>query len=248
MPLIVNELARRDLHIPVLVGGAAINRRFGRRILFLDESKEPYDAGVFYCKDAFEGLAVVDQLLDAERHEQFIDEVFSEAYTEVDRAPRRRRARRGGMRKTVADAPDIPTPPFWGSRVVRSMPLEIVLQHLHKPELFRLSWGAKNTRGVEWEELSASFEDRLLRMAKDAHQRATLQPQAVYAYLPANSDGDDLIVWDAEAYAASGEKRESARFAFPRQPDGEYLCISDYFAAIDSGITECDGLANRHCR
>ena len=87
MPLIINELARRGLRIPVLVGGAAINRRFGRRILFLDDSKEPYDAGVFYCKDAFEGLAVVDQLLDRQRHDQFLDEVFSEAYTEVNRAP-----------------------------------------------------------------------------------------------------------------------------------------------------------------
>ena len=215
MPLIVNELARRDLNIPVLVGGAAINRRFGRRILFLDESREPYDAGVFYCKDAFEGLAVVDQLLDAERQEQFLDEVFSEAYAEVERAPRRRRARRASEQKTVADAPDIPTPPFWGSRVVRSMPLEIVLQHLHKPELFRLSWGAKNTQGAEWRQLEAEFEERLLRMAKEAARAQTLQPQAVYAYLPANSDGDDLIVWEAAAYAADGRKARSGSLPFP---------------------------------
>ena len=235
MPLIVNELARRDLQIPVLVGGAAINRRFGRRILFLEDSKEPYDAGVFYCKDAFEGLAVVDQLLDAEQGERFLEEVFSEAYAEVQRAPRRRRSGRGDRSRTVAPAPDIPTAPFWGGRVVRSMPLEIVLQYLHKPELFRLSWGAKNTQGEAWAELSAAYETRLLRMAKDAARRRTLQPQAVYAYLPANSDGDDLIVWDAEAYAASGAKRESARFSFPRQPDGEYLCISDYFAPVDGG-------------
>ncbi len=238
MPLIVNELARRGLRIPVLVGGAAINRRFGRRILFLDESREPYDAGVFYCKDAFEGLAVVDQLLDRERHDQFLDEVFSEAYAEVKRAPRRRRAGRGLSRKTVKDAPAIPTPPFWGSRVIRDMPLQIVLQHLHKPELYRLSWGAKNTRGAEWEQLEADFEARLLRMSKDAHTRGTLKPQAVYAYLPANSDGDDLIVFDADAYAENGEKIEAARFSFPRQPDGELLCISDYFASIDSGKTD----------
>ncbi len=238
MPLIVNELARRDLNIPVLVGGAAINRRFGRRILFLDDSREPYDAGVFYCKDAFEGLAVVDQLLDAERQEQFLDEVFSEAYAEVERAPRRRRLRRAPDQKTVPDAPHIPKPPFWGSRVVRSMPLEIVLQHLHKPELFRLSWGAKNTQGAEWRQLEAEFEERLLRMAREAARAQTLEPQAVYAYLPANSDGDDLIVWEAAAYAADGEKREAARFRFPRQPDGEALCISDYFAAIDSGRTD----------
>ena len=233
MPLIINELARRGLQIPVLVGGAAINRRFGRRILFLQDTQEPYDAGVFYCKDAFEGLAVVDQLLDAERHERFLDEVFSEAYAEVERAPRRRRVRRGAVRKTVPEAPDIPSPPFWGSRVVRSMPLEIVLQYLHKPELFRLSWGAKNTQGAEWQKLSAEFEQRLLQMAKDAKQRRTLLPQAVYAYLPVNSAGDDLIVWDAERYDTSGDKVEAARFSFPRQPDGDYLCISDYFAPIE---------------
>ena len=231
MPLIVNELGRRQMRIPVLVGGAAINRRFGRRILFLEDTKEPYDAGVFYCKDAFEGLAVVDQLLDAERHEQFLDEVFSEAYQEVERAPRRRRARRGGMRKTVANAPAIPEPPFWGARVIREMPLEIVLQYLHKPELFRLSWGAKNAQGEEWARLQSEFEARLLDMAKDAKGRGALQPQAVYAYLPVNSEGDDLIVWDPERYARAGEKSETARFSFPRQPDGEYLCISDYFAS-----------------
>ena len=112
------------------------------------------------------------------------------------------------------------------------MPLEIVLQHLHKPELFRLSWGAKNTQGAEWQQLSADFEARLLRTGVDAKRRGTLKPQAVYAYLPVNSDGDQLIVWDAEAYAASGATREIARFSFPRQPDGETLCLSDYFAPL----------------
>ena len=99
MPLIVNELGRRGLHIPVLVGGAAINRRFGRRILFLDDTREPYDAGVFYCKDAFEGLSVVDQLLDEGRRAQFVDEVFHQAYVEMNRKPRRQRTRRRTVRK-----------------------------------------------------------------------------------------------------------------------------------------------------
>ena len=235
MPLIVNELGRRGLRIPVLVGGAAINRRFGRRILFLDDTKEPYDAGVFYCKDAFEGLAVVDQLLDESRHAQFVDEVFHQAYAEMNRAPRRQRKRRRAGRKTVKDAPAIPTPPFWGRRVIRQMPLEIVLRHLHKAELFRLSWGAKNAQGAAWEKLSAEFEARLTQMSKAAAKNAALQPQAVYAYLPVSGDGDELIVWNADAYAQAGEKLETARFAFPRQPDGDFLCISDYFASVDSG-------------
>ena len=126
------------------------------------------------------------------------------------------------------------------------MPLEIVLQHLHKPELFRLSWGAKNTQGAEWQRLSADFEARLLRMGLDAKRRGTLKPQAVYAYLPVNSDGDELIVWDAEAFAALLVNRsEIARFNFPRQPDGETLCLSDYFAPLDWRARRCHGAAVR---
>jgi len=244
MPLIVNEMGRRDLHIPVLIGGAAINRRFGRRILFLEGSEDPYDAGVFYCKDAFEGLAVMDKLVDDAKRSQFLDEVFTEAYEEMNRKPRRKRASRGDtVQKTVKDAPNLPEPPFWGTRVIREMPLEVVLQHLHKPELFRLSWGAKNTQGEEWEKLEAEFENRLAMMTKTALANGTLKPQAVYGYFPVNSDGDDLIVWDPEQFNTVGEGlkpsrddlKEIARFSFPRQDSGEYLCISDYYASVDSG-------------
>lgn len=235
MPLIVNELGRRGHQIPVLVGGAAINRRFGRRILFLDDTEEPYDAGVFYCKDAFEGLSVMDTLIDDGKRQQFLDEVFTEAYAEVNRKPRRQRASRGEKGKTVKDAPTIPEPPFWGTRVIREMPLDVVLQHLHKPELYRLSWGAKNTQGEEWNKLEKEFDNRLAMMTKLALANDTLKPQAVYGYFPVNSEGDDLIVWDAETYAESGEKVEKARFSFPRQDTGEYLCISDYFASVEGG-------------
>src|SRR6185503_3867947 len=71
MPLAVKELDKRGMKIPVLIGGAAINRRFGRRALFVEEERE-YDAGVFYCKDAFEGLETMDKLQDPERRENFI--------------------------------------------------------------------------------------------------------------------------------------------------------------------------------
>lgn len=235
MPLIVNELGRRGLNYPVLVGGAAINRRFGQRILFLEDSKEPYEPGVFYCKDAFEGLAVMDRLVDDAGRENFLSEVFAEAYEEMDRKPRRKRVSRGDMHKTVKDAPVLPEPPFWGVKVIQEMPLEVVLQHLHKPELYRLSWGAKNTQGAEWDKLVVDFEKRLAAMTKEALAKGTLKPEAVYGYFPVNSDGDDLIVWDVEKYAKSGEKAEIARFNFPRQPEGDYLCISDYYASIDTG-------------
>src|SRR5215207_6217706 len=82
MPLCVQELDRRGLSFPVMIGGAAINRRFGRRALFLD-GERPYDAGVFYCKDAFEGLSTIDKLQDPARRPAAIEGIIAEARNDV---------------------------------------------------------------------------------------------------------------------------------------------------------------------
>ncbi|MDD5370749.1 MAG: homocysteine S-methyltransferase family protein, partial [Anaerolineaceae bacterium] len=148
MPLIVNELQRRGLHFPVLIGGAAINRRFGRRIL-LTEQGEYYQPGVFYCKDAFEGLGVMDRLSDAQQRPALLAQAVHEADFELGRglavksSPSEQPQRSG-----VVPAQSIPRPPSWGARVVREMPLEAVFDQLAKNELFRLSWGAKNSHGA----------------------------------------------------------------------------------------------------
>ncbi len=239
MPLVVNELARRGLTFPVLVGGAAINRKFGRRILFLDETGEPYAPGVFYCQDAFEGLSVMDTLADPARRDTFVAEIIDEAYADQGKPTRRKRERPVGRGSAVQPAPFVPAPPFWGSKTIHAMPLEMVFTHLDKPELYRLSWGAKNAHGSEWEKLQAEFETRLARMQREALRRETLRPQAVYGYFPVNSDGDDLIVWDWRPFAAANgqapERVEFARFTFPRQATGDFLCLSDYFLPADDG-------------
>lgn len=233
MPLIVNELARRGLDFPVLIGGAAINRAFGRRILFLEDNGEPYAPGVYYCKDAFEGLDVMDHLTDPARRPALAERIIEEACQEVGKSrPPVRDRRQPGQHSTVGPAPDIPTPPFWGARTVLDIPAESVFPFIHKPELFRLSWGAKNAQGAEWARLETEFEARLARMKKAALAERSLHPQAVYGYFPAQSDGDDLVIFDPAQYADSGEQLEIARFSFPRQPFGDYLCLADYFAPL----------------
>jgi 5-methyltetrahydrofolate--homocysteine methyltransferase len=239
MPVIVNELARRGLRYPVLIGGAAINRKFGRRILFLEENGQPYEPGVFYCKDAFEGLFVMDKLSDKTVRETFVSQIINEGYEEQGKpAPRKREAVQRAS--TVQPAPRIPKPPFWGPKTILEMPLELVFKYIHKPELFRLSWGATNTHGEAWTKLEAEFEARLARMQKEAMRDRTLRPQAVYGFFPCNSSGDDLIIWDWRLFENSNGSShkpevELARFTFPRQPNGEHLCLSDYFAPVESG-------------
>jgi len=234
MPLIVNELQRRRLKFPVLVGGAAINRRFGWRILYTEDG-QPYEPGVFYCKDAFEGLAVADALVDPERRPALLERLYAEAAHEMGREPHPRRQAPVRARSSVEPAPlEIPPGFSFGPRVVRSMPLEMVFQHLAKNELFRLSWGAKNAHGEEWQRLEQEFTARLEAMQREALREGWLKPQGVYGYWPCQAEGDDLILYDPASLEA-GKKLELARFQFPRQPESDRLCLADYFSPVDSG-------------
>ena len=232
MPLIINELHRRGLKFPVLVGGAAINRRFGRRILFTEDGNI-HEPGVFYCKDAFEGLETMDQLIVPERRQELLTRVRKEGDLEMGRASQVPEHRKTATRSKIQPEP-VQHPLKWGQRVVKDMPLEIVLKHLSLNELYRLSWGAKNSHGAEWEKLKAEFDARLEKMTKEALRYKWLKPQGVYGFFPCQSDGDDLILYHPDT-VNSASPDELTRFNFPRQPYDDHLALSDYFAPVDSG-------------
>jgi methylmalonyl-CoA mutase cobalamin-binding domain/chain len=229
MPLIINELHRRGHAIPVLIGGAAINRRFGRRIL-QTEGGEFYDPGVFYCKDAFEGLETMDQLIDVKRKPALLDQVRKEADMELRRASAKPATAPTAQRSNINPVRLTLPPAKLGMRVVQNMPLEIVLTHLNINELYRLSWGAKNTHGDEWTKLKAEFDERLLKMKKEAQRFKWLVPQGVYGLFPCQSEGDDLIVYNPENLDET-----LTRFSFPRQPYDDHLCLADYYSPVESG-------------
>ena len=237
MPLIVNELDRRGLAFPVLIGGAAINPRFGKRIL-LTESGQYYEPGVFYCKDAFEGLATMDALMNPEKRNTLLENTRSAADFELGRAlgsaPAQKRIQHS---RSVPGLKELPSPPHWGAYVVREMPLAMVGQHLALNELYRLSWGAKNTHGEAWEQLKAEFDQRLVRMRKAAEAEGWLTPQGVYGYWPCQSEGDSLLVYDPDSIQ-SGQPQVLQQFDFPRQEGNQGLCLADYFAPKESGMMD----------
>ncbi|MGE5378549.1 MAG: methionine synthase [Bacteroidota bacterium] len=229
MPLIVNELHRRGLKFPVLVGGAAINRRFGRRIL-QTESGEFYEPGVFYCKDAFEGLETMDTLIDNEKRPTLLARTIEESEMELGRKNAKTLQHSNVQRSNIRPQPLTLPPSKFGMRVVRNMPLEIVFTHLNVNELYRLSWGAKNTHGAEWDKLKAEFDARLDGMKREAMREKWLNPQGVFGLFPCQSEGNDLIVYNPENL-----DQTLTRFTFPRQPYDEHLCLADYYASVESG-------------
>jgi len=237
MPLCVQELDRRGLDLPVLIGGAAINRRFGRRALFV-EGDRTYGPGVFYCKDAFEGLETMDRLQDAEQRPTFVAQLIQDAlndkflHTKVGKDAAAGTA--GGERSEVTSDNPVPSAPFFGTRTLNDIPLDEVFALLDLDELYRLQWGGRGS-GPEFDAMvHQEFEPTLARLKESAKCDGWLQPRAIYGFFPVQASGNELVVYNPDAYAENGSTIELTRFHFPRQEGRERLCIADYFRSTDS--------------
>ncbi|MGI8413446.1 MAG: homocysteine S-methyltransferase family protein [Solirubrobacteraceae bacterium] len=233
MPACVQELHERGSRVPVLVGGAAINRNFGLRILYPKgaDSDEIYEPGVFYCKDAFEGLAKMDQLIDEQTRAALLDKTRTAARilreqpaAGPDDGPPVTDA---SVRSTASTENPVPEPPFWGVQEL-AVPIEEIYHHLDTHVLFKLHWGGKGVKGEEWTRLvREDFKPRLERMWQE---QTYLHPRALLGCFPCNSDGNELIVWDPDA---PGE-RELERLSFPRQPRHDRICLADFYRPLGS--------------
>ena len=234
MPICVQEQDTRGLHFPVIVGGAAINRDFGRRISLLDEGERFFTPGLFYAKDAFEGLEIMDRLTsDGNAREKFVERMRSEAFAQRDR-----------MRNATPPTPsvpsisavksehvDIPLPPFFGATTIDDVDLRELWPCFDLKSLYRLSWGASNTKGDAFDALVRDeFEPRLHRYRQEAEAGGLLLPKVAYGYYAAAGIGNDVVLYDPDDAG-----REIARFTFARQAGGDHLCLADYLREPQDG-------------
>ena len=209
---------------PVLLGGAALTRTFVEHDL-----GDIFEGQVRYAKDAFEGLALMDAVMAVKQG------VPGAALPE----PRKRRHAKvevadepiePGIRSDVARGVDVPTPPFWGTRVVKGIALADVAAWLDHRATFMGQWGLKGTRGgPSFEEVVEGEAMPRLRMWMDRIKTENLANfGVVYGYFPVHSDGETLIVGDPEDHS-----RELTRFTFPRQRRDRRLCLADFFRDAD---------------
>ena len=230
MPLIANEFQRRGIEMPILIGGAAINPQFAERITETAESGA-YKAGIFYCKDAFEGLNVMDKLVDPQKSQSLNQE--RKTVSAVPNQLIKDKSVISVSDRSVPPAEVIPCVEPMGIRIEKDLPFDEVAELISLTELYRLSWGAKQVRGEEWQELKAEFDQRRLRMLAEAKNEGWIKPQAVYGYFPVWADGNDLVVYDS-LHSNTAHPVELTRLNFPRQTSAEGLCLSDYFLPVGS--------------
>ncbi|MFH8894758.1 vitamin B12 dependent-methionine synthase activation domain-containing protein, partial [Streptomyces sp. NPDC017949] len=233
----LEELNTRGLaeRFPVILGGAALTRAYVEQDLH-----EIYAGEVRYARDAFEGLRLMDALMGVKRGVPGatlpeLKQRRVRAATVVTE-PEPGEGERVSRSDVAADNP-VPTPPFWGTRVVKGIPLKDYASWLDENALFKGQWGLKASRGgPSYEELLENEgRPRLRGLLDKLHTESLLEAAVVHGYFPCVSKGDDLIILDENG-------SERTRFTFPRQSRGRYLCLADFFRSEDSGETDVVGL------
>ncbi|MFI9121886.1 methionine synthase [Streptomyces bikiniensis] len=234
----LEELNQRELaaKYPVILGGAALTRAYVEQDLH-----EIYQGEVRYARDAFEGLRLMDALIGIKRGVPgaALPELKQRRVPKRDAAALQVEEPEPGGRSDVAVDNPVPTPPFWGTRVVKGIPLKEYASWLDEGALFKGQWGLKQNRagdGPAYEELvETEGRPRLRGWLERLHTENLLEAAVVHGYFPCVSKGDDLILLDEAG-------NERTRFSFPRQRRGRRLCLADFFRPEESGETDVVGL------
>ena len=224
--------------IPVLLGGAALTRSYVERDL-----REVYEGRLFYGKDAFDGLHVMDRIGAIRRGDEDDDPDWGRVPSD-SRVPAAARtaaaAERGAAGGNDPERParspgvaaenEIFIPPFIGSEVVKGISLDKIADFINETALFRNQWQFRPENG----EADDEFKDRIRPILREQFALAKaddlLVPQVVYGYFPANADGDEVVIWKDD-----DRDTERMRFGYPRQSKDPFLCIADFFRPIESG-------------
>ena len=249
MKYVIQDLQRQLLAFPVICGGAALTRKYVE-----DDLRREYSNAVFYADDAFAGLHIMEDLAsqDGQRDSRLNEGRTVKEYAKAAAVDEETGPVFIGRSAAVGDAPTLPTPPFWGVRVRRDYDLREIFEYINDTALFKNQWQLKTASQEDYLRLvEQKFRPIKKQLEEEIIASGLFEPKVVYAYFPAQSEGNDVVVYDpatlsSQAKSAdllSAQARELLRFTFPRQREGRRLCISDFFAPKSSGKVDVIGLS-----
>ena len=231
----LEELEAQNLsHLPVILGGAALTRTYVERDL-----RSIYSGRLFYGKDAFEGLDVMNKLIDI-KYGKLEDPEFGRKIS--DKKVFRQIGGQGARSEAPASfqrSPEVEvdntifSPPFIGTKVIKGIPLDEIAQYLNETALYRHQWGYRPQNGESDAEFKTRIRGVLRQVLDNAKKHQLLVPMVVYGYFPVASNGNDLLV-----YEDASKSRILSTFTFPRQKKEPYLSISDFFRPVDAAETD----------
>jgi len=238
MKYVIQDLERQKLEFPVICGGAALTRKYVE-----DDLRREYANAVFYADDAFAGLHIMEDLAteDGARETRLQEGRTVKEYSKAAAVDEETGPVFAERSPVVGDAPNIPTPPFWGVRVRKDYDLREVFRYINETALFKNQWQLKTASQADYLRLvEEKFRPILRKLEDEVAGSGLFQPQAVSGYFPAQSDGNDVVVYSVPSEMPP---TELLRFTYPRQKEGRRLCISDFFVPRASGKMDVIGLS-----
>lgn len=234
----------RNLISPVILGGAALNKRFVE-----GELREMYKGDVYYANDAFDGLKFMDTIMEYKRKGE---RPKLEIYIDPRKSEKADEAKSDDIiiKSVVKSSDSIPEPPFWGSKIIENIPVEKAFEYINEIALFRGSWNVYKDRSKDDSEYDKLIQEEIIpkfnELKLKAKREKLLSPKVIYGYYPCKSDGNKLTVYRPKSISQDSlyneweidvnksELEEWVTFKFPRQNTEKHLCISDYFRSEDS--------------
>jgi 5-methyltetrahydrofolate--homocysteine methyltransferase len=219
-----------DQRWPIVLGGAALTRAYVEQDL-----ASIFPGQVRYARDAFEGLRLMDAMMAVKRGEAGASLPPLKERKTVNTRIKESDIPLDEKRSDVSTDAAIPTPPFFGSKVVKGISLADYSGMLDERALFVGQWGLKGNRGEYEDMVLNQGRPRLRALMNEVQSNGWLNAAVVYGYFPCYSEGNDLVILHHEG---ENKGKERTRFTFPRQRRDRRLCISDFFASKDSGKTD----------
>jgi len=249
------DLTTRGYTLPVLLGGAALTRAYVE-----EDCVDAYGAGrVAYAQDAFDGLDLMNKIAGGE-FDSHLEEIKKRKHNRPSNAKAKQRWSQNEeagqkligvelrpveveaiklKRAELAKQVEIPMPPFWGARIVDSIPVKALIPYLNEQMLFTFHWGFKKAgKSIDeyWKWVETDVKPILKRLLDECEQENILQPKAAYGFFKCASQNNSLLIFDESG------KKQIGQLDLPRQGKDGGICVADFFRDIDSGERDVLGL------
>ncbi|HZG72328.1 MAG TPA: methionine synthase [Chondromyces sp.] len=237
MVLTAQDMKEASIDLPILVGGAALSRRFTETKI-----SPEYDGMVLYAKDAMDGLALANRLQNKEEKAGLVGELEAKQQKRQEIEAYRETMKQSNVavltkpKKTVRQDVPVFVPRDLNKRTLRDYPVAHLKPYINMQTLIGHHLGLKG----KIEKLLAEGDERAVGLYETVQaflQRDHLKTAATYQFFPAQSDGNDVIIYDP-----ADQKTEIERFTFPRQEKEPFLCLADYLKSVESGEMDYVGL------
>ncbi|WP_168122664.1 methionine synthase [Paenibacillus sp. HB172176] len=236
MVITAQDMRSAGIDAPILVGGAALTRKFTKTRIGPE-----YDGLVLYAKDAMDGLDIANKLMNPDSRKLYEEEMAAykaAAASEEAVAKPMPKLTRAVRSKISPDAP-VFSPPDLDRHILRDVPIPHIIPYVNMQMLLGHHLGLKGNVDnllAEGNEKAVQLKGTVDAILEEGHREGYIKAHGMYRFFPAQASGDDIVIYDPGDHS-----KEIKRFTFPRQQVEPYLCLADYLKTVESGTMDYVG-------